>query len=105
MRIETIIKNTFENEIEQHLVMVPPFPKNIPVLPSDGKHKKEQFGLKSAGSLIAIIIVSVLISLFSLQTGVFKSSLVVPWADIVKLLPKNPAEAFLDLLQAINSSV
>jgi hypothetical protein len=46
-----------------------------------------------------------LISLFSVQTGAFKSSLVVPLADILNLLPENPAGAFLDFLRTINSSV
>jgi hypothetical protein len=96
MKIETIIKDMFEKDMEQ--AEIPPFPQHITVLQSGGKQERHGF-------LIAAIVVSTLISLFSSQTGVFKSDLVVPWADIVKLLPENPAEAFLDFLQAINSSV
>ncbi|MDR2446800.1 MAG: hypothetical protein LBD58_05865 [Treponema sp.] len=99
MRIETIIKDAFEKSMERYQAEIPPFPQNVPI-PQIGGKQRERYG-----ALIAAVIVSVSISLFSSQTGMFKSSLVVPWADIVKLLPKNPAEAFLGFLQAINSSV
>jgi hypothetical protein len=46
----------------------------------------------------------VLISLFSIKTGVFESSWAIPWADRVELLPEDPGEAFLRILQDINSS-
>ncbi|MDR1073191.1 MAG: hypothetical protein LBL45_05895 [Treponema sp.] len=97
MRIETIIKDMFEKDVER--AEIPSFPQHIPVPQRGGKQKEWH------GFLIAAVVVSALISLFSSQTGLFKSALVVPWADIVKLLPENPAEAFLDFLQAINSSV
>jgi hypothetical protein len=100
LRIEVLIKDVFEKDMKRNLVKIPPFPQNIPVLSID-----EKCGRKRHGFLIVAIIVSVLISLFSLQTGMFKSSLVVRWADIVKLFPENPAEAFLGFLQAINSSL
>ncbi|MDR1219351.1 MAG: hypothetical protein LBK73_07065 [Treponema sp.] len=96
MRIETILKDMFEKDMEQ--AEIPPFPHHITVLQSGRKQERHGF-------LIAAILVSALISLFSSQTGVFKSTLVVPWADMVKLLPENLAAAFLDFLQAINSSV
>jgi hypothetical protein len=96
MKIETILKDMFEKDVGQ--AEIPPFPQHITVLQSGEKQERHGF-------LIAAVVVSALVSLFSSQTGMFKSSLVVPWADMVKLLPENPAEAFLDFLQAINSSV
>jgi hypothetical protein len=96
MSIETMIKDMFEKDVEQ--VEIPSFPHYIPVPQHGGKQERHGF-------LIAAVVVSALVSLFSAQTGLFKSDLVVPLADMVKLLPKNPLEAFLDFLQAIHSSV
>jgi hypothetical protein len=97
MSIETIIKDMFAKDVER--VEIPQFSHHIPVPQRGGKQKERH------GFLIATIVVSALLSLFLSQTGVFKSALVVPWADMMKLLPENPAEAFLYFLQAINSSV
>jgi hypothetical protein len=106
MKIEVIIKDAFEKDMEQYVPGIPLFPGNIPVLPcmatvvAGEKRGKERYG-----SLIVTIIMVLLVSVFSSRTGMFESSLVIPWADIVKLIPENPAEAFLGFLQAINSSV
>jgi hypothetical protein len=103
MNIESLIKSAFERDAEQYRSGIPRFSNNIPVspvFPDVGKRGKERYG-----SFIASLIIVVLISLFSLQTNMFDSSLVIHWADMAKLLPENPAEAFLHFLQAINSSM
>jgi hypothetical protein len=65
----------------------------------------EERGKERYGSLIASTLIAVLISVFSLRTGMFENSWVVPWADMVSLIPEHPGEAFLGFLQAINSSM
>jgi hypothetical protein len=100
MKIEEIIKNTFEKDIEQYRSGIPLFSEDVYILPGKEKRRKEWYG-----SLIVTTIMVLLVSMFSLRTGMFKSSLVIPWADIVKLIPENPTEAFLGFLQMINSSM
>jgi hypothetical protein len=97
MRIETIIKDAFEKDMERYRSALPLFSGDVPVLPGRGKGGKERYG-----SLIVTTIMVLLVSVFSLRTGMFESSMVVPWADIVKLIPENPGAAFLGFLQAIN---
>jgi hypothetical protein len=100
MSIEAIIKDAFEKDMERRRAGIPPFPQHVSVPPSAGKRGGERYVF-----FIAAVLAVSLISLFSLQTGMFKSALVITWADIVKLFPENPAEAFFGFLQAINSSV
>jgi hypothetical protein len=100
MNIESLIKRAFERDVEQYRTETPPFPKRAAVFQDAGKRGKEPHGF-----FIASLIIAVLLSVFSLRTGLFESSLVFPWDALVKRLPENPPEAFLHFLQAINSSV
>jgi hypothetical protein len=86
--------------VEQYQSGIPLLSEDVIVLPSKEKHGKERYG-----SLIVTIVMVLLVSVFSSRTNIFESSLVIHWADIVKLIPENPTEAFLGFLQAINSSV
>jgi hypothetical protein len=104
MKIEAIIKDAFEKDMEQYRGGIPLFSGDVPVLPGvttvvNGKKR----GKERYGSLIVTTIMVLLVSVFSLRTGMFESSLVVPWADIVKLIPENPAEAFLDSLRRVHT--
>jgi hypothetical protein len=74
--------------MEQYQSEIPLFSKEVPVLPVLKKRGKERYG-----SLIVSTIIVVLISMFSLRTGMFESALVIPWTDMVKLIPENPGEA------------
>lgn len=100
MKFEVLINSVFEREAEQYRAEIPAFHQDIPVLPGVKKYGKERYG-----SLIISIIIVVLISVFSLRTGIFENSWLFPWTDMIKLFPEYPGEAFFGFLQAINSSV
>jgi hypothetical protein len=100
MDIEALIKDTFERDAEHYRAETVLFPDDVPVLKGPEKRCK-----KWQGSLVISVVIIVLISIFSIKTGVFESAWAIPWADRVELLPENSRETFFKFLQKINSSV
>jgi hypothetical protein len=104
MKIELVIKEAFEKDMEQCRSVAPPFTEGVlgggvPVFSG------EKRGRTGYGFWLAAMAAALLIALFSLQTGIFQSSLVVAWAPVEKKLPKNPLGAFFNFLPVINSSL
>ncbi|MDR1249901.1 MAG: hypothetical protein LBK63_11420 [Treponema sp.] len=100
MDIEALIKNAFERDAERCRTGTPSFSGDAPVL--RGPEKRCE---KWRGSLVISAVIVVLISLFSIKTGIFESSWVMPRAGMVELLSENSTEVFFGILQKINSSM
>jgi hypothetical protein len=100
MDIEALIKDAFERDAEHYRAGTVSFPGDVPVLADP-----ERRGKKWQGFLVISAVIVVLISVFSIKTGIFESSWVMPWVDMLELLPENPTESFFGILQKINSSM
>jgi hypothetical protein len=89
MKIEAIIRDAFEKEMERLGTCVPPFNGTIPG--GEGKNKKERYGF-----CILCIAAAAALSLFLLKAGVPRSPLVITWNDIITLMPENLVDVFLN---------
>jgi hypothetical protein len=90
MKIEAIIRDAFEKEMEQLGTCVPPFNGIIPG--GEGERKEERHGF----CILCIAAVSAF-SVFLLNTGILRSSLFITLNDIITLIPENLVNMFLNL--------
>ncbi|GHT98828.1 hypothetical protein FACS1894142_5670 [Spirochaetia bacterium] len=106
MKIDTLMKDVFEAEIEQNRSRIPPVSGDASLLlraapPQNGLGTRLRTGAALAACFAFVIFISVL----SLKTDVLRSPLVYQGEAIAKLIPENPAEALYDFFYAINSSL
>jgi hypothetical protein len=100
MNIEGIIRTVFEKEIGQLKIYIPPYRRDMGLPANKGKHGKERYGF-----LVLCMIMVLVISIFSLRTGLLRSPLLMEWKNIAALMPKIIVPLFLEFLTKMNSSV
>jgi hypothetical protein len=100
MKIETMIKDVFKKEVEQFNARIPPYSGNVSVSDNKGKHRKERYGFWVLGMIMILVI-----SIFSLKTGLLRSPLIMEWENLTTLIPENFADVFFEFIMALNSSV
>jgi hypothetical protein len=103
MKIDTLIKNVFELEMEYNRSGMPP----VKYVPMDLKKKEQQKDmlLWSQVILFASIMIILFISLISVEDTVLRSFLADQAVGIEKIFPENPSEVFYDFLFGTNSSL
>jgi hypothetical protein len=103
MKIDTLIKNVFELEIEYNRSRIPP----VKPIPMDAKKKERQKDTLSWSHviLLASVMVVLFISLISVKETVLRSSLADQALGIEKIFPENPSQVFYDFLFETHSSL
>jgi hypothetical protein len=106
MKIDIVIRNVFEADVEQNRSRIPPVPGDVsPFFEATPAKKGSGTWLRINAALAACFAFVLVISVLALKTDVLRTPLVHQGDALARLIPENPRESLYNFLYALNSSL